>query len=70
MDENTEIRLLVRIAQLEGKMAALYEAAARLVAQANIPAHVTAKSYSTSDTKRVPSRPLVTLRNIVRAMER
>lgn len=70
MDDNAELRLLLRIAHLEGQLAALYATASRVVAHVSMPAHVTAKSYSTSDTKRVPSRPLATLRNLVARMER
>lgn len=70
MDDNAELRLLLRIAHLEGQLSALYAAAYRVVLKARIPANVTAKSYSTSDTKRVPSRPLATLRNLLERMER
>jgi hypothetical protein len=66
MDETTELRLLLRIAELEGRLSSLYACAYRLVSRVDMPGGVTAKSYSTTDTKRVPARPLATLRNLVR----
>lgn len=70
MDDNTELRLLLRIAHMQSQLDALYTAAMRVVDRVPMPAHITAKNYSTTDTKRVPSRPLATLRNVVRALER
>lgn len=69
MDDATELRLRLRVTYLEDRLAALYAAAFRVVSRVAMPAHVTAASYSTSDTKRVPSRPLATLRNLIERME-
>jgi hypothetical protein len=69
MDETTETRLLLRIADLQSRLGRLHAAAHRLISGIDMPAHVTARSYSASDTKRVPARPLATLRNVVISLE-
>lgn len=70
MDLDTELRLRLRIVYLEGLLDAICAAAGRMLAYVPMPEHVTAKNYSTSDTKRVPARPLATLRNLLARMER
>jgi hypothetical protein len=69
MSDDTELRLRLRIAFLEGRLETICAAAGRVLAKVSMPAHVTAGSYSTSDTKRVPARPLATLRNLVMGKE-
>lgn len=65
-DVPTADQMAKRIADLEATIARLLGPAQRLVSRVDMPDHVTAKHYSTSDTKRVPARALATLRNAVR----